>query len=178
MKDWVVNLAVVLADGQVIKTRHRRRKTSAGQNPPSLFVGAEGTLGFVTEITVKLAVIPQDTSVAIVSFPTIEKAAKAATVIIRSGLQLAALELMDEVQMTVLNKHGSAAVRKRHWTENPTLFLKSVYVIFEINSWKLTESQGSREQLPGFRVTSRVLRQSSSLSTLASSSLLRPNRRR
>ncbi|ETS81465.1 hypothetical protein PFICI_06467 [Pestalotiopsis fici W106-1] len=124
MKDWVINLTVVLADGQIIRTRHRPRKTSAGYNLTSLFVGAEGTLGFVTEITVKLAVIPQDTSVAIVSFPTIKEAAEAATGIIRSGLQLAALELMDEVQMSVLNKHGSEAVRKRRWDENPTLFMK------------------------------------------------------
>ncbi|KAK6189666.1 hypothetical protein LQW54_013029 [Pestalotiopsis sp. IQ-011] len=53
-----------------------------------------------------------------------KEAAKAATGIIRSGLQLAALELMDEVPMSVSNKHGSAVVRKRHWTENPALFLE------------------------------------------------------
>lgn len=178
MKDWVVNLTVVLADGQVIKTRHRPRKTSAGYNLTSLFVGAEGTLGFVTEITVKLAVVPQDTSVAIVSFPTIEEAAKAATGIIRSGLQLAALELMDEVQMSVLNKHGSDAVRKRTWDESPTLFLKSTYLFFGMNSKKLIEALGSQERLPGFRVTSRVLRRSPSLSMLASSFLPSPSRRR
>lgn len=126
MKDWVVNLTVVLADGRIIKTRQRPRKSSAGYNLTSLFVGAEGTLGLVTEITMKLAVIPQDTSVAVVSFPTIKDAAAAATRLIRSGIQLAALELMDEVQMEVLNKHGSEAVRKRVWDEKPTLFLKFV----------------------------------------------------
>ena len=93
MKDWVVNLTVVLADGNVIKTRRRPRKTSAGYNLTSLFVGAEGTLGMVTEVTLKLAPIPQDTSVAIVSFPTIKEAATAASSIIRSGIQLAALEV-------------------------------------------------------------------------------------
>lgn len=126
MKDWVVNLTVVLADGRIIKTRQRPRKSSAGYNLTSLFVGAEGTLGLVTEITLKLAVVPQDTSVAVVSFPTIKDAAAAATRLIRSGIQLAALELMDEVQMEVLNKHGSAAVRKRVWDEKPTLFIKFV----------------------------------------------------
>lgn len=126
MKDWVVNLTVVLSDGRIIKTRQRPRKSSAGYNLTSLFVGAEGTLGLVTEITMKLAVIPQDTSVAVVSFPTIKDAAAAATRLIRSGIQLAALELMDEVQMQVLNKHGSAAVRKRVWDEKPTLFIKFV----------------------------------------------------
>ncbi len=124
MKDWVLNLTVVLADGTVIKTRRRPRKTSAGYNLTSLFVGAEGTLGIVTEATLKLAPIPQATSVAVVPFPTIHEAASAATALIRSGIQLAALEIMDEQQMAILNTHGSAAVRKRHWAEQPTLFLK------------------------------------------------------
>ncbi|GAB7359184.1 hypothetical protein MBLNU230_g5251t1 [Neophaeotheca triangularis] len=124
MKDWVINLTVVLADGQVIKTRRRPRKTSAGYNLTSLFVGAEGTLGIVTEMTLKLAVVPNETSVAVVSFPTIAEAASAATNIIRSGVQLAALELMDEVQMRIVNRHGSEAVRRIDWDEAPTLFLK------------------------------------------------------
>lgn len=124
MKDWVINLTVVLADGTIIKTRRRPRKTSAGYNLTSLFVGAEGTLGMVTEITLKLAPIPQDTSVAVVPFPTIRDAAAAATALIRSGIQLAALEIMDERQMQILNDHGSPTVRKRHWAEQPTLFLK------------------------------------------------------
>lgn len=59
MKDYVINLTVVLADGSVIKTRRRPRKTSAGYNLTSLFVGAEGTLGMVTEVTLKLAPLPQ-----------------------------------------------------------------------------------------------------------------------
>ncbi|KAI9740610.1 MAG: hypothetical protein M1834_005191 [Cirrosporium novae-zelandiae] len=124
MKDWVINLTVVLADGTVIKTRRRPRKTSAGYNLTSLFVGAEGTLGMITEIALKLAVIPQETSVAVVPFPSVHDAASAASMLIRSGIQLAALELMDDVQMQVINQHGSAAVRKRHWAESPTLFLK------------------------------------------------------
>jgi D-lactate dehydrogenase (cytochrome) len=124
MKDWVLNLTVVLADGTVIKTRRRPRKTSAGYNLTSLFVGAEGTLGIVTEATLKLAPIPQATSVAVVPFPTIHAAAAAATALIRSGIQLAALEIMDDRQMAILNSHGSPTVRKRHWAEQPTLFLK------------------------------------------------------
>ncbi|KAI8177135.1 D-lactate dehydrogenase [Colletotrichum sp. SAR 10_77] len=91
MKDWVINVTVVLPDGRIIKTRQRPRKSSAGYNLTSLFVGAEGTLGMITEIT---------------------------------WIQLAALELMDDVQMGVLNKHGSAAVRRWQFPENPTLFLK------------------------------------------------------
>ncbi|ROW08582.1 hypothetical protein VPNG_06166 [Cytospora leucostoma] len=124
MKDWVVNLTVVLADGSVVKTRRRPRKTSAGYNLTSLFVGSEGTLGIVTEMTLKLAPIPADTSVAVVSLPTIAAAATAASALIRSGIPLAALELMDDVQMRFLNEHGSEAVRARTWVEAPTLFLK------------------------------------------------------
>lgn len=124
MKDWVINLTVVLADGRVIKTRRRPRKSSAGYNLTSLFVGAEGTLGIVTEITLKLAPIPADTSVAVVAFPTVFAAAKTASALIRSGIQLGALEIMDDLQMQTLNKYGSETVRKRKWDEQPTLFMK------------------------------------------------------
>ncbi|KAK2042005.1 glycolate oxidase [Colletotrichum somersetense] len=124
MKDWVVSLTVVLADGRVVKTRRRPRKSSAGYNLTALFVGAEGTLGMVTEATLRLAVAPRDTGVAVVSFATVDEAARAAARVIRSGVQLGALELMDEVQMRVLNRHGSEAVRRTAWDESPSLFLK------------------------------------------------------
>ncbi|KAF7901655.1 uncharacterized protein EAF01_006954 [Botrytis porri] len=122
MKDWVINLTVVLADGTVIKTRRRPRKTSAGYNLTSLFVGAEGTLGLITEITLKLAVVPDSTSVAVVTFPSVADAATAASKIIRTGIPLAAMEVMDEVQMQVINKNGGTGGRM--WEERPTLFFK------------------------------------------------------
>lgn len=87
-------------------------------------MGAEGTLGLITEITLKLAVIPQETSVAVVPFPSVYDAASAAAKLMRSGIQLAALEIMDEMQMRVINRSGGAA-SKRRWAESPTLFLKS-----------------------------------------------------
>src|SRR6201996_2161911 len=121
MRDWVVNLTVVLADGTVIKTRRRPRKTAAGYNLTGLFVGSEGTLGIVTEITLKLAPIPQHTSVAVAGFPSIRAAASCAQGIIRSGIPVAAMEIMDEVQMSVVNKGG---MTKRKWREVPTLFFK------------------------------------------------------
>lgn len=111
MKDWVLNLTVVLADGSVIKTRRRPRKTSAGYNLTTFFVGAEGSLGIVTEVTLKLAPVPQDTSVAVVSFPTISDAASAASSIMRSGMQLAALELMDDLQVIIWSHLYP------HWTQ-------------------------------------------------------------
>ncbi|KAF2691525.1 D-lactate dehydrogenase mitochondrial precursor [Lentithecium fluviatile CBS 122367] len=121
MKDWVINLTVVLADGTVIKTRRRPRKSSAGYNLTNLFIGSEGTLGLVTEITLKLTVIPQDTSVAVVTFPTIRDAAAAASKVMRAGIPVAAMEIMDEVQMAVINKAGSTA---KKWKEVPTMFFK------------------------------------------------------
>ncbi|KAI8938002.1 hypothetical protein NX059_005676 [Plenodomus lindquistii] len=121
MKDWVINLTVVLADGTIIKTRRRPRKSSAGYNLTGLFVGSEGTLGIVTEITLKLAVVPQETSVAVVTFPSIRDAAAAASKVLRTGVPVAAMEIMDEVQMGVINKAGSTS---KKWKELPTMFFK------------------------------------------------------
>ncbi|EXJ86568.1 D-lactate dehydrogenase (cytochrome) [Capronia epimyces CBS 606.96] len=121
MKDWVINLTVVLPDGRIIKTRRRPRKSSAGYNLTGLFVGAEGTLGIVTEATLKLAIIPPQTKVAVVTFPTIRDAAAAAMQVIRSGVPVAAMEIMDDVQMSVVNRAGGT---NRTWKEVPTLFFK------------------------------------------------------
>lgn len=139
MKDWVINLTVVLADGTVVKTRRRPRKSSAGYNLTGMFVGSEGTLGTVTEITLKLgiyyqsfpcspsslilslAVIPQETTVAVVTFPTIRDAAAAAAKVMRKGVPVGAVEIMDEVQMNVINRAGQTG---KVWKEVPTLFFK------------------------------------------------------
>lgn len=122
MRDWVINLTVVLADGSVVKTRRRPRKCSAGYNLNGIFVGSEGTLGIVTEATLKLAFVPHHFSVAVVPFPTIRQAVSAAADVIRAGVPVAALELMDEVQMRIVNQGG--ATRPRVWQEKPTLFFK------------------------------------------------------
>ena len=138
MRDWVTNLTVVLADGSVIKTRRRPRyerllsicniqsntllrKSSAGYNLNGILVGSEGTLGIVTEITLKLAVIPEETSVAVVPFPSIRAAANTASCIVQNGIQLQALEILDDVQMRVVNEIGQTG---RQWKEQTTLFLK------------------------------------------------------
>ena len=121
MKDWVINLTVVLADGRVIKTRKRPRKSSAGYNLTSLFIGSEGTLGIVTEITLKLAVQPQEETVGVVTFPTVRDAASAAARVMRAGVPVAAMEIMDEVQMSVVNRAGQTGTT---WAERPTLFFK------------------------------------------------------
>ena len=121
MKDWVVNLTVVLANGEIIKTRRRPRKSSAGYNLTGLFIGSEGTLGIVTEATLKLAVIPQETSVAVVTFPTIRDAAVAAAKVMRAGIPIGAMEIMDDVQMSVVNRAGATG---KTWKEVPTMFFK------------------------------------------------------
>ena len=122
MKDWIINLTVVLADGRIIKTRRRPRKSSAGYNLNSLIVGSEGTLGLVTEATLKLAIIPEDFAVAVVTFPTIRAAASAAAGVMQAGIPVAAMEIMDEVQMKVVNIGGATA--PRIWKEMPTIFFK------------------------------------------------------
>ncbi|KAI5807810.1 hypothetical protein BZA77DRAFT_33096 [Pyronema omphalodes] len=121
MKDWVLSLTVVLADGSIIKTRQRPRKSSAGYDLTRLFVGSEGTLGLVTEATLKLTVKPQSESVAVSSFPSIGAAAQAVADIMASGVPLAAIELLDDVQMHCINASGNTS---RQWKEAPTLFFK------------------------------------------------------
>lgn len=122
MRDWIINLTVVLADGSVIKTRRRPRKCSAGYNLNGIIVGSEGTIGIVTEATLKLAVRPQHYSVAVVPFSDVKSAVTAAAAVIQNGVPVAALELMDEAQMKIVNQGG--ATRPRIWQESPTLFVK------------------------------------------------------
>ena len=121
MKDWVINLTVVLADGRIIKTRRRPRKTSAGYNLTGLFVGSEGTLGMVTEATLRLTPIPEQTRVAVFTFPTIRAAAATAEQVTRRGVHVQCMEILDEVQMNVINRAGGT---RRTWKEAPSLFFK------------------------------------------------------
>ncbi|KAK1515349.1 D-lactate dehydrogenase (cytochrome) [Colletotrichum costaricense] len=122
MRDWVMNVTIVLADGSIIKTRRRPRKCSAGYNLNGIIVGSEGTLEIVTEATLNLAPIPEYESVTVIPFSDLSTAVNAAAAIIRKGVPVAALELMDEVQMKVINQGGTT--RPRVWAETPTLFFK------------------------------------------------------
>ncbi|KAH8817485.1 D-lactate dehydrogenase [Xylogone sp. PMI_703] len=121
MKDWVMALTVVLADGTVIKTRQRPRKSSAGYDMTRLFVGSEGTLGLVTEAVLKVTPLPQSTSVAVASFPSIRAAADCVGAIVTNGVPIAAIEILDEKQIYCINK---SQMTGRTWEELPTLFLK------------------------------------------------------
>ncbi|KAL5627085.1 hypothetical protein FOBRF1_001428 [Fusarium oxysporum] len=121
MKDWVLSLTVVLADGTIIKTRQRARKSSAGYDLTRTFIGSEGTLGLVTEATLKLAVKPPCEAVAVCTFPTLRDAASAVREVLSNGLQVAAVEILDEVQMKSIN---DSALTRLKWKEEPTLFFK------------------------------------------------------
>ncbi|GAA5826536.1 hypothetical protein JCM3770_006374 [Rhodotorula araucariae] len=120
MRDNVLNLTVVLASGEVIKTRQRAKKSSVGPDLSRLFIGAEGTLGIVTEATLKLAPLLPST-VAVSSFPTIAAAAAAARDLVQGGISLACIELLDDVMVDATNRQAGTG---RTWPVKPSLFLK------------------------------------------------------
>ncbi|KAH6657185.1 hypothetical protein BKA67DRAFT_513771 [Truncatella angustata] len=121
MREWVLSLTVVLADGTIIKTRQRPRKSSAGYNLNNLFIGNEGTLGLVTEATLKVTVKPQSTSVAVCAFDTIRQAADCVAKVVGQGVPVAAVEILDDEQMKCIN---AAGMTSKSWKEAPTLFFK------------------------------------------------------
>lgn len=86
-------------------------------------VGSEGTLGIVTEATLKLAPIPEKTGVAVISFPSIKSAASMAIDVIHRGIPVGAIEILDDVMMNVVNRVGATG---RTWKEDPTIFVKFV----------------------------------------------------
>lgn len=121
MREWVISLTVVLADGTVIKTRQRPRKSSAGYDLTKMFIGSEGTLGLVTEATLKVTTMPTSTSVAVCSFDNVRQAATCVASVVSAGVPIAAIEILDDVQMKCINAAGNT---ERNWKEAPTLFFK------------------------------------------------------
>ena len=122
MKENIINMTIVLPDGTIVKTKKRPRKSSAGYNLNGLFVGSEGTLGIVTEATVKCHVKPKAETVAVVSFDTIKDAAACASNLTQSGIHLNAMELLDENMMKLIN--ASESTDRCDWVEKPTMFFK------------------------------------------------------
>jgi D-lactate dehydrogenase (cytochrome) len=119
MKDNVVNLTAVLPNGKVLKTAQRAKKTSAGYDLTRLFVGSEGTLGIITEITLKLSAIPEAISAGICPFPDVKSACDATILTIQSGIPMARIELLDEVQVRAINAYSRISL-----PETPMLMIE------------------------------------------------------
>lgn len=119
MRENVLGLEVVLADGRIIRTGSRARKSSAGYDLTRLFVGSEGTLGIVTEATLRLYGRPEAVSAAVVAFPDVAAAVDTVIETIQSGVPVARIELLDALQIRAVNQYS-----KLDLAEEPTLFLE------------------------------------------------------
>ncbi|TWI57387.1 D-lactate dehydrogenase (cytochrome) [Pseudomonas duriflava] len=119
MRENVLSLTVVLADGSVIKTANRARKSSAGYDLTRLFVGSEGTLGIITEVTLRLYGIPETISAAVCTFPDVASAVNSVVSIIQYGIPVARVELLDARTVMAVNRYSKMTL-----DEQPTLFFE------------------------------------------------------
>ena len=119
MKDNVLALKVVLADGEVMTTSRRAKKSSAGYDLTRLMVGSEGTLGIITELTLKLSGIPESIASGVCPFPSVDACCNAAILTIQSGIPVARIELLDALQVKASNAYSKLTL-----PEVPMLFLE------------------------------------------------------
>ena len=119
MRENVLALEVVTASGEVIRTGTRAKKSSAGYDLTRLLVGSEGTLGVITEVTVKLYPLPEAISAAICSFPSIEAAVRSTIQIIQMGIPIARVELIDRHTVRMVNAYAKLGLR-----EEPMLLME------------------------------------------------------
>ena len=119
MRDNVLGMTVVLADGRIISTGGRARKSSAGYDLTRLLIGSEGTLGIITELTVRLQPIPEAMSAAVSAFPGVAAAVKTVIETIQLGVPVARIELLDALTLSAVNHHSHTALK-----ELPTLFFE------------------------------------------------------
>src|SRR5580698_451662 len=119
MKDNVLALKVVLANGEVMSTARRAKKSSAGYDLTRLMVGSEGTLGIITELTLRLSGIPEAIASGVCPFPSVEAACNAAILTIQSGIPVARIELLDALQVRASNLYSKLSL-----PETPMLFLE------------------------------------------------------
>lgn len=119
MRENVINLTAVLPDGRLVKTGQRARKSSAGYDLTHLLVGSEGTLGVITEITLRLYGIPEAMAAAICVFDDVESACNATIVAMQMGLPLARIELLDATTVAAINEYS-----KTDYPDSPLLLLE------------------------------------------------------
>ncbi|MBM1816285.1 FAD-binding oxidoreductase [Pseudosulfitobacter pseudonitzschiae] len=119
MKDNVLALEAVMADGRIIRTAQRAKKSSAGYDLTRLLVGSEGTLGIITEITLKLQGIPEAISSARCSFPSVDAACQTVMQVIQFGIPVARIELLDTLQVQACNAYSGLDL-----PETPLLLLE------------------------------------------------------
>jgi D-lactate dehydrogenase (cytochrome) len=119
MKDNVLALKVVLADGEVMTTGRRAKKSSAGYDLTRLLVGSEGTLGIITELTLRLSGIPEAIASGVCPFPSVEAACQATILAIQSGIPVARIELLDGPQVRACNLYSKLSL-----PEQPVLFVE------------------------------------------------------
>ena len=119
MRENVLGLTVVMADGQIIKTGGRARKSSAGYDLTKLMIGSEGTLGIITELTVRLYGRPEAMAAAVCDFETLEGAVNAVIQTVQLGIPVARIEFLDEVQIDAINRYSNL-----DYPLKPTLFLE------------------------------------------------------
>ena len=119
MKDNVLALNVVLANGDVMSTGRRAKKSSAGYDLTRLIVGSEGTLGIITELTLKLSGIPEAIASGVCPFPSVDAACKATILTIQSGIPVARIELLDALQVKACNAYSKLTL-----PETPMLFVE------------------------------------------------------
>jgi D-lactate dehydrogenase (cytochrome) len=113
MRDNVINLTAVMPDGTVVKTGNRARKSSAGYDLARLLIGSEGTLGIITELTLRLAGIPEAISGGVVPFETVEDACNATILTIQTGIPIARIELLDALMVRPATPIRSSTCRSR-----------------------------------------------------------------
>ncbi|MGE5146593.1 MAG: FAD-binding oxidoreductase [Candidatus Eiseniibacteriota bacterium] len=118
MRENVLGLTVVMADGRIIKTGGRARKSSAGYDLTRVFVGSEGTLGIITEVQVRLYGIPEQISSAVCQYPSLADAVNTVILVIQSGIPVARIEVLDEPQMDAVIKYS----KLEGYQVAPTLF--------------------------------------------------------
>ena len=139
MRDQVLDLEVVLANGDVIHTGSKAKKSSSGYHLNGVFTGSEGTLGVITKVTVKLHGIPEKVLAARCTFPTPGECAEAAHVVLASGIQVMRMELVDAESIKQVNEYGNYSFPEAHslffeFAGSPNIVEEEASVVEELNA--------------------------------------------